>query len=140
MTRHHDVEESTIGDSHPIPSGAVAALFAASAVLTIGGSLAIRHVEMGKGAQALLALAPLPFLAGLAFAWRRMIDGLDEFERMLRMQACVTALALGAFIMLAVTQLQLAGVGGPEDWNLVWPATFASFLWAYHAKAASFRH
>jgi hypothetical protein len=138
-TTHHQTQEAAQDVSHPIPSGAVAALFVLAATVAVASSILIRHVDLGWTAGILVALAPVPVLLMLAIAWHRMLAALDEFERMLRMQAGLVALTAVALIMFVVGQLRLVGIGGAEDWNMVWPAALLVYLLTYRAKMSAYR-
>lgn len=98
-----------------VPAAFVLAYFAARAGLEL--------VEPGSGLALALALLPVPFFAGLIYAYVRAVRGMDELARRIQLEALAFAFPSALLVAFTAGLLDLAGFHGAHDWDLprLWP-------------------
>jgi hypothetical protein len=98
-----------------VPAVFVLAYFAARA--------GIEQVEQGSSAALLLALLPVPFFAGLIWAYVRGVRGMDELGQRIQLEALAFAFPIALLVAFTAGLLDLAGFHGAQNWDLprLWP-------------------
>lgn len=119
---------STLEPASPLalPAG-LGIWFGLAAAMGLASSILVRVLSMPAGWRFAVALLPAPALIGLAFAARRLSGHLDELERRVQLEALATAFGVAGVAFLLYTQLQVAGLLGPEDWIMPWLAIWGGY-------------
>jgi hypothetical protein len=109
-------------------SRAVLACFLLAAGLSFGGDFALRFSpELSVWIRVVIALAPLPALAGIIAFGVRALSRMDELERRIQAEALAVAFGGIGLILVVFGQLHRAGVLGPERWTVLWPLMWAMY-------------
>jgi hypothetical protein len=121
----NDTGSTTLERPEPAESplampGGMGAWFAGAAAMGLASSILVRAFSMPWGLRFAVALLPLPALIGLALSARKLARHLDELERRVQLEAMATAFGVAGVAFLLYTQLQIAGLLGPEDWFMPW--------------------
>ncbi|HZW09851.1 MAG TPA: hypothetical protein VFF69_08100 [Phycisphaerales bacterium] len=120
----------------PAANGVVAC-FIGAALLAFGGSFAMRWApDAARSLRIVLALAPLPALAGILWFGVRAISRMDELERRIQAEALAIAFGVLGLVLVGYGQLQQAGVLGPERWTTLWPVMLITYCagWVWSAR------
>lgn len=114
-----------------IGRGAVLAWSLIAAAALIGSSLLLVWREWGVWWGVLIALAPLVPFIGMFIALRRWLDGLDEMQRQIQLQALALCVLLASVVCVAGGQLQKLGVLGELDLSMGWVVIVGSYIVSY---------
>ena len=98
-----------------VPAVFVLAYFAARA--------GIEQVEQGSRAAFVFALLPVPFFAGLIYAYVRGVRSMDELGQRIQLEALAFAFPIALLVAFTAGLLDLAGFHGAQNWDLprLWP-------------------
>lgn len=105
--------------------------FAAAVFLSLASSILFRATPIGglsAGWRFAAALLPVPALVGIVLAARRTARRLDELEQRIQLEALATAFGVAGTAFLVFSQLQIAGMLGPEDWFIPWIAIWGGYV------------
>lgn len=121
----------------PIPGQPVRMMLAfyACAALSIGANITLRATEPEYAVKLLLAAAPVPALAWLVAESQRYLRSLDELQARIQLAAFATTCGVMVAFLLTYTLLRTAGIGRGEDWSMLWPLAFVTYLLANKAAA-----
>lgn len=125
---HTTTDPAASLDPVPLVPPRVAAWFAAAAALSFASSILFRTITIPHWSlKLLLAMLPVPALAGLLLAAFRVARGTDELERKVQLEALACSFAFAGLAFLVFNQLQIGGMLGPEDWFMPWVVTWLAY-------------
>src|SRR5215813_6922558 len=99
-----------------------------SAVIDVGASWALEHIELGSTARIAVALAPLPAKIAVITLILQAIRRLDEFQKRVHFEAVTVAFLSTGVAVIVYGYLEKAQAAGPLNMGLVW--TFMVFFYA----------
>jgi len=123
--------EAQPGDSPVAVPGQLGPWFAAAAGLGLISSILFRALPLDSfhwGLRLAVALLPAPALIGVVLAARRIARHMDELERRIQLEALAMAFGVAGIAFLLFSQLQIAGMLGPEDWFIPWLAIWGGYV------------
>ena len=99
-----------------------------SAVIDIGASWALEHIELGRTARLAVALAPIPAKIAVIALILQAIRRLDEFQKRVHFEAVTVAFLSTGVAVIIYGYLERAQAVGPLNIEVVW--TFMLFFYA----------
>ena len=91
-----------------------------SAVIDIGVSWALEHIELGRTARLAVALAPIPAKIAVIALILQAIRRLDEFQKRVHFEAVTVAFLSTGVAVIIYGYLERAQAVGPLNIEVVW--------------------
>src|SRR5215471_2486201 len=99
-----------------------------SAVIDLGASCTLEHIELGSTARIAVALAPIPAKIAVIALILQAIRRLDEFQKRVHFEAVTVAFLSTGVAVIVYGYLERAQAVGPLNIEVVW--TFMLFFYA----------
>src|SRR5262245_66107689 len=100
-------------------------------VLTVFASMAVGEMpQMPATVRVPIALIPAVIFAYFIYQRRRLVEGEDELEQRIQLEALSIAYPLTFLLIVVLGQLERVVTLNPEDWDYghIWPFVFMFYL------------
>src|SRR5215469_3578570 len=91
-----------------------------SAVIDLGASWTLEHIELGSTARIAVALAPIPAKIAVIALILQAIRRLDEFQKRVHFEAVTVAFLSTGVAVIVYGYLERAQAVGPLNMGVVW--------------------
>ena len=91
-----------------------------SAVIDLGASWTLEHIELGSTARIAVALAPIPAKIAVIALILQAIRRLDEFQKRIHFEAVTVAFLSTGVAVIVYGYLERAQAVGPLNMGVVW--------------------
>ena len=113
------------------------ALSAAGAM--IATALMLRFTEVAGATEFIVAMLPIPVLAGMYWAIFRVVQNLDEMQRRMKLEALGLTVIVSSLILFTMGQLERIGVYEPSNFSDAWLIITFTYMAAYGLVALRYR-
>lgn len=136
MPETHPPAERPAGEEDPIVTcharrGPVLAWALAAALGMIAAALVLRLTDISGAAGFVVAMAPVPLMAGMYWAMFRVTQNLDEMQRQMRLEALGLTVIVSSLIFFTIGQLDRIGVYEPDNFTDAWLIITFAFMGCY---------